>query len=94
MALYLVFNLVLIFLVVGGLFFIFRSIFKIQTLNNEASKQFMDLEAKLKKENKKLLLNNKKVLLLDDLNQRLITSILKISRDLILLQKLIFDKKL
>ena len=87
------FNSVLIFLVVGVLFFIFRFVFNIKVLNKKGAQQLKALEAKLKKENKKLLVNNEKILLLDDLNQTLFSSILKISRDFILLQKLIFDKK-
>ncbi|GAA4960195.1 hypothetical protein GCM10023315_05090 [Algibacter aquimarinus] len=93
MELYLVFNSVLIFLVVCVLFFIFRFVFNIKALNKKGAQQLKALEAKLKNENKKLKMNTEKVLIIDELNQTLFSSILKISRDFILLQKLIFDKK-
>lgn len=71
--------------------FIIKTIFKTLHLKYVATKNYLVLEENFQLEYKKLEYNNHKVQLLEDLHQTLFNRLFKITRDIILMQKLIFE---
>jgi len=93
MELNLLFNIVLILLISVLLLFIIKSFIKTNVINKRGKNNLVVLDNKYRLELEKCKLNNQNILLLDDLYVSLFSRVFKITQDLILIQKIIFDKK-
>jgi flagellar biosynthesis/type III secretory pathway M-ring protein FliF/YscJ len=87
--LFLVVIYILVFIL---MFFVVKTVFQNMILKKAMIESSFSLEEKLIKEQVKLANNKEKLLLVEALHETLFDSLFKITRDIILMQKLIFEK--
>ncbi|WP_372753563.1 hypothetical protein [Mariniflexile sp.] len=82
----------IVVLIVVLVFVIIKTIFQNIFLNKIANKSYAQLREKIAQEQLKLQINNERILLVEELHITIFNRVFKIARDIILVQKLIFDK--
>lgn len=74
--------------------YVVKTIYDTSHLKKTINNNFIVLQKKILHENAKLEKNREKLLLVEDLHQTLFNRLFKITRDIILLQKLIFETRI
>lgn len=86
------FNAILLVLIITLIVIVIKQLFNLQALDKVGKQQYAILKIQLEKEKLKYVANSKKLSVVDELNKMLINNLFKITKDLLFMQKLIFDK--
>jgi hypothetical protein len=89
---HLVFNMVICFLVIVLVLSLFKVCLDTMCLNKLAQNSYLSLRENIQKEEQKQRFYSDQLLLIDELNKSLYNRIFQISKDFILMQKVIFGK--
>lgn len=89
---YLIFSIGLILLIGIVIIYSLKSVFDTSVLIKNQQQRLTVLKSRYKEEKLKSLLNNERMILMNDLNKTLFGNVLKITRELLLVQKIMFNK--